>query len=277
MKKHQFTIILMGLIYILTSALFISCSNNDDEPELEPEETDMISWSDVEGFYATKPEKQDLGTSWSTYYSAHAIKIEQYVLTDCGSIDNSDLVDGVIDSYCTELKGDWYSDMLNWEIYGLDINGNEIDVLYSDGWPTYKSIAVHKDYVEYNGRTYYTASYFNQHVDEWTEDSGSGNGGGTTPPQNENVSVSISTRTISSNGFARKYEITVKATGENFTVQQIGLERVSGIFVPTSYYTSAHQHTFTETYTSSSPSTIRGYVKTTSGNTYKSNTVKLSK
>ena len=60
----------MGLIYILTSALFISCSNNDDEPELEPEETDMISWSDVEGFYATKPEKQDLGTSWSTYYSA---------------------------------------------------------------------------------------------------------------------------------------------------------------------------------------------------------------
>lgn len=167
--------------------------------------------------------------------------------------------------------------MLNWEIYGLDINGNEIDVLYSDGWPTYKSIAVHKDYVEYNGRTYYTASYFNQHVDEWTEDSGGGNGSGTTPPQNENVSVSISTRTISSNGFARKYEITVKATGENFTVQQIGLERVSGIFVPTSYYTSAHQHTFTETYTSSSPSTIRGYVKTTSGNTYKSTTVKLSK
>ena len=172
--------------------------------------------------------------------------------------------------------------MLNWDIYGLDINGSSVD-LYDGGDRTGYSIDIYDDYVIYKGRKYYTSAYFNQHVDEWTKDTDSGGsggndgGGGTTPPQNESVSVSISAKTVSSNSFARKYEITVKATGSNFTVQQIGLERVSGLFSPMSYYTSATQHTFTETYSYSSSSTIRGYVKTTSGNTYKTNTITISK
>lgn len=274
--KNSKTKVFGSFLFIFTAIVNFSCSNNESEP-------DKYSWSDIVGVYATEPEKLSLGNyDWATYYNAYAIKIEEHVLTDLGAIDNTDLTDEYISDYCTELKGGWYSDMLNWDIYGLDINGSSVD-LYDGGDRTGYSIDIYDDYVIYKGRKYYTSTYFNQHVDEWTkdtssDDSGGGNdGGGTTPPQNESVSVSISARTVSSNSFARKYEITVKATGSNFTVQQIGLERVSGLFSPMSYYTSATQHTFTETYSYSSSSTIRGYVKTTSGNTYKTNTITISK
>lgn len=265
--------LMFGLLSIFTIILNTSCSGDKDEPA-------KYSWNDIVGFYVTKPEKLDLGNyDWSVYYKAYALRIEEYVLTDCGAIDNSDLVEGYIDTYCTELKGNWYTDIFEWDIFGLNINGTSVD-LYDNGRPTGASIEICDNYVKYKGRTYYKASYFNQHVDEWTKDTSIGNSnnnGNSTPIQNENVSVSISAKTISSNRFSRKYEITVKATGSNFTVQQIGLERVSGLFVPTSIYTSANQHTFSETYTSSSSSTICGYVKTSSGKTYRSSNISISK
>jgi hypothetical protein len=275
--KAPFKKSVFGLLYILVILLNASCSGDKERPEL-------YSWNDIVGFYATQPERMNLGYDWSVYYSAYALKIEEHVLTDCGAIDNSDLIEGYIDSYCTELKGGWYSDLYAWDIYGLIINGSSVD-LYSGTTPIGRSIDIYNGYIMYKGRKYYPASYFNQHVDDWTNNYNSGNNNGSssgdsnisTPVQKESVSVSISARTISSNRFSRKYEITVKATGSNFTVQQIGLERVSGLFVPTSIYTSSNQYTFTETYTSSSSSTICGYVKTSSGKTYRTSNITLSK
>ena len=265
--------LMYGLLCIVTIILNSSCTGDDDQPA-------RYSWSDIVGFYATKPEKLSLGNyDWSVYYKAYALKIEENVLTDCGAIDNSDLVEGYIDTYCTELKGGWYTDIFEWDIYGLNINGTSVD-LYDGGTPTGASIEIYNNYVKYKGRTYYKASYFNQHVDEWTKDTSVGsssNNGNSTPIQNESVSVSISARTTSSNRFNRSYEITVKATGSNFTVQQIGLERVSGLFSPTSIYTSANQYTFSTSYSYSSSSTICGYVKTSSGKIYKSNSITISK
>ena len=269
--KTSITTVLHSLLYILAATLCVSCNNKDDD---DPGEQDLYSWSDLVGVYATKPEKVELtGYDWATYYQAYALEIEEYVLTDCGAIDNSDYVDGYIDTYCTGLVGDWYSDMFAWDIYGLRINGASVDIYTSSGEPTGRSIEVHDDYIVYNGRTYYTASYFNQHVNEWTKDSGSGS----TPPQNENISVSISCRTTSSSRFLTEYDITVTATGSNFTVQQIGLETVSGIFYQSPYNTSAHSHTFSVSYTYGSSSKVRGYVKTASGTYYSSNTITLSK
>ena len=272
MKRILKSSLHVTLCTIMAVPMLLGCSGTDVDNE---NEQDLYSWSDIAGTYATKPEKISLGNyDWATYYQAYALKIEEHVLTDYGSIDNSDLVDGDIDTYCNGLKGDWYSDMLEWDIYGLDINGSSVDI-YNAGEPTGYSIGIYKDYLTYKGRTYYSESYFNQHVDEWTMDTDSED---STPSEEENITVSISSRTTDSNRFKRNYDITVKATGSNFTVEQIGLERVSGTFYPpTAVKTSAHQYTFSITYTSGSPSTIRGVVKTASGKSYKSNTITISK
>lgn len=248
------------------------CGNSGDKDSSEP---DLYSWSDIVGFYATKPEKVELGDfDWATYYQAYGLRIDEYVLTDCGAIDNSEYIDGYVDDYCVDLVGDWYSDMLSWQIYGLNINGSSVDVCDPQtGIPNGDNIEVHDNYVVYKGRTYYTASYFNENVEKWTKNEESSS----TPSQIENITVSIYSRMVSSTRFKREYEITVSATGDNFTVQQIGIDRVSGTFYPpTPINTSAHQYTFSVSYTSGSPSKIRGVVKTGTGNHYSSNTITLN-
>ena len=262
-------LLVYALLCIVTSTFFVSC----DEKDRHRKDNDLYSWGDIVGFYATKPEKDKLaGYDWATYYKAYALKIDENVLTDCGLIEQSDYLVGYVGSYCSELLGDWYSDMLLWQIYGLDINGDSVDVL-NYGEPTGYTIDVYDDYVIYKGRTYYKASYFNSHVSSWTLYSDTN----TTPSQPENITVSISSRLVSSSSFLRKYEITVSATGSNFSVQQIGIDRVSGTFYPPSpVSTSAHQYTFSASYSSGSSSKIRGMVKTASGTHYSSNTITLN-
>ncbi len=198
--KNFLTFTLYSLLYSISFALCVGCSSNDNNKDND--EPDFYSWSDIIGFYATKPENVEMGDyDWATYYQAYALKIEENVLTDCGAIDNSDYIDGYIDEYCTELIGDWYSDLFQWEIYGLGINGSSVDI-YDSGVLTGHSIDVYDNYIVYKGRTYYTASYFNENVTSWTSD----NGGGSTPSQEENITVSISSRLTESGRFKREYE-----------------------------------------------------------------------
>lgn len=267
--KKTLNFVVFGLLFA-ASMVSVGCSETGDEPGNE----DLYTWSDIAGVYATKPEKVELmpGQDWATVFTARGLEIKEYVLTDWGVIGNSDFFDNVVESYCQGLSGGWYSDMLEWDIYGLDINGSVVDVL-SGGEPTGYTIEVYDDYIVYKGRQYYRSWYFNQHVDEWTKV----DGGGSTPPANESVSVSISARTVSSNRFNREYEITVSASGSNFTVQQIGIDRVSGVFYTSPYNTSATSHTFGVSYSYGSSSVVRGMVKTTRGTYYSSNTITLSK
>jgi hypothetical protein len=116
--------------------------------------------------------------------------------------------------------------------------------------------------VRHNGVEYYNKTYFNAHVGEWTGE----------PTEDdlkaENVTVTMSVKQTYYSRMYRKYEVTVTATGSNFTVKRISVDYTSGS--PVFEYKDTQEHSATFTFGITSNSTIVGKVTTSYGTVYKS-------
>jgi hypothetical protein len=166
--------------------------------------------------------------------------------------------------------GLWHSTDVGDCTYIVSTNASNNSLTLADG----TIITATSNGVKYQGVEYYNQSYFNSHVDGWTggtSGSGSGSGSSSGTATNENVTVNMTVvKQASTNRFMRKYDVTVTATGNGFTVKSISVVSKSGESVNKTQTTSENSATFTVTQFLSLTTTIVGRVTTTSGNTYES-------
>jgi hypothetical protein len=244
-----------------------SCGDDKDEPS-----GGNLTWDKIEGNYLTKPEPNS--STLCPAWNAEGLEISNYVLT-VYTCTNSTATSGVYFPGFNSPSSRYTTSYWRWtdySVHSLTLSGNRAQLLDDNRY-----VELTKNGVRFNGVEYYNTDYFNSNVDSWTggtNGSGSGNGSSTT---NENVTVNMTV--VKQNYTSRlisKYNVTVTATGNGFTVMNIGLVSTSGQSINTSQTTSENSATFSLTTLLSETTTIVGRVTTTSGNTYESESQTLN-